>query len=197
MKKFLIKVVKTIVVLAVIVLTVLATLGYADKKHQEDIKLSNQLHGEELIAYQEKQSKLIDELKNSVVNDIRYQEVKEEVKDGDLFYVNDPRQSHYGKCQRISGKRSVDCDSWGVMQFKIKTVQYYSTKLRSEDLSEVEALILAVDENRAKDLAKEIIFNEVGGVWNWSTTHDERSYFNKQINAIRDLEKEIGLDTNY
>lgn len=61
----------------------------------------------------------------------------------------------------------VNKASIGQFQFKVTTVQHYE-KLRSgKVLTNKEAVIIALDTEKAADLAKWIIFEQTGGIFNW------------------------------
>lgn len=110
---------------------------------------------------------------------------------GMVFYSNDPRSDLQGTCARIGGKRNIECDSWGVMQFKLTTVMHYYKELYGEDLTEKEALLIALDDDKARSLARDIIFKVEGGVWNWSAANKDASYYSYQIPFIRTLIEKI------
>lgn len=77
--------------------------------------------------------------------------------------------------------------SFGLLQFKITTVQHYMDKFRGEKVTRYEALQIAMDEERARELAMEIIFEEVGGVWNWENCANKQNLA-PRIEFIRELE---------
>lgn len=110
---------------------------------------------------------------------------------GIVFYANDPRSDLTGVCARVGGKRNIECDSWGVMQFKLTTVMYYYDVLYGEKITEKEALLIALDDDQARALATDIIFEVEGGVWNWSAANNDASYFSYQIPFIRTLMAKI------
>lgn len=108
---------------------------------------------------------------------------------GSLFYTNDPSRSNKDVCQRIGGRRHIECDSWGSWQFKLTTIIHYHEVLYGETLTEVEALLIALDEEKAKALAEAIIFGVEGGVWNWSTTIGDEDYYRRTVPLVRELEE--------
>lgn len=57
--------------------------------------------------------------------------------------------------------------SIGRYQFQITTVQWYYKKLFNKEINRVEAIQIAVDEERATELARAIIFDSTGGIHNW------------------------------
>lgn len=58
--------------------------------------------------------------------------------------------------------------SYGCMQFKISTIEHYYSVLKLGQITDQDAAILAIDCTQAKSLAKQIIFQTDGGLWNWS-----------------------------
>lgn len=111
------------------------------------------------------------------------------VESGELFYTHDPRMADRPKCSVIGGKRSLNCDSWGELQFKIPTVQMYAKQLTGETLTEIEAMLTALDPLKADALATNIIFNVKGGIMNWQNTYNaSKEYFETNINLVRELE---------
>lgn len=136
-------------------------------------------------------SKIIKIMKQEVVKMVRYSEVNRELDKGELFYTNDPHSSILEKCNKVGGKRGISCDSWGVFQFKIPTVQFYYQKLYNKELTEMEAMLIALDEKKATKLAEDIIFKVEGGVWEWSGAKKNKAYLSKQIPFIRELEASL------
>lgn len=134
---------------------------------------------------------IVTQLKQEVIARLQRDESGGEDSGGSLVYTNDPNSAHVETCRRIGGMRDIDCDSWGVMQFKIPTIIYYYEMLHGETLTEKEAVVLALNDERARQLATKIIFEVEGGVWNWSAAHNDADYYAYQIPFIRSLEKEI------
>jgi len=185
------KIIKTIAFAGILVSIVWGGIRVAEDKIKdikyeaikEQLDIIDSLEGSRL--------EVVQKLKDNVIDKIRYKEVNIEVANGDLFYVNDPYLAISDSCNRIGGQRNIDCDSWGVMQFKITTIIYYYERFNDKKLTQVEALVLALDEEKARKLAERIIFEEVGGVWNWTSAHQDKSFFVEQIPLIRELEKEL------
>lgn len=76
--------------------------------------------------------------------------------------------------------------SIGCMQFKIGTIQHYFTVLKKGSISDTDAVVLALDCEKAKALGKEIIFGTTGGIWNWSVATREMG---AKVDAIKELSK--------
>lgn len=131
------------------------------------------------------------QLQHEVISKLQRDESGGEDSGGDVFYTNDPRSALRGECGRVGGLRNIECDSWGVMQFKIPTVIYYYQILYGEELNQKQALQLALDDDRARALATDIIFKVEGGVWNWSAANNDASYYSYQIPFIRSLMEKI------
>ena len=128
-------------------------------------------------------------LKDEVLAQLLADESNVPFSDTDVFYTHDPSQANYDKCRAIGGRRNINCDSWGPLQFKITTVQHYYKTLYSEDISQKEALFIALDEEKATKLAQDIIFEVEGGIYEWSASSKHVEYYNAVIPFIRDLEK--------
>ncbi len=134
-------------------------------------------------------SNIIQLMKEDLVNNLRLEESGGRMEDGRLLYTNDPRQSMKKKCNKIGGVRDINCDSWGVMQFKIPTVIDFYDRLYGKEITEVEALLIALDEQKALKLAEDMIFEIEGAIWNWeNSVNKKRSYYLQQIPFIRSLE---------
>lgn len=66
--------------------------------------------------------------------------------------------------------KAVHMPSFGYCQLKTATVQGYVKKFLGQELTQLEANLLAQTKEEARKLAHDIIFNEIGGVWNWENT---------------------------
>lgn len=83
--------------------------------------------------------------------------------------------------------KSANIPSYGPLQFKKQTVIEYSKSLNGKDLSGKQAIELALDADRARDLAYHIIFDVQGGIWNWKNCADKLK-LGDDIGVIRKLE---------
>lgn len=135
---------------------------------------------------------VIIDLENEVIARLQRDESGIDSSGGDVFYANDPSSDLVGACQRIGGKRHIGCDSWGVMQFKLTTVMHYYEELYGEKITQKEALLIALDDEKARALARDIIFEVEGGVWNWTAANNDASYYAYQIPFIRSLIAKVG-----
>lgn len=63
--------------------------------------------------------------------------------------------------------KRVQVASIGNCQFKVATLQYYKQKLDGATLTGKEALLLALDDEKCKELMSKIIFTEEDGWRNW------------------------------
>lgn len=136
-------------------------------------------------------TEVIFQLKQEVVARLQRDESGGDASGGDVFYTNDPSSSYRETCGRIGGMRNIECDSWGVMQFKLTTVIYYYDVIYGKTITQKQALIIALDDNEARALASDIIFNVEGGVWNWTAANNDSSYYAYQIPFIRSLMEKI------
>jgi len=71
--------------------------------------------------------------------------------------------------------------SIGTLQFKQTTVQGYYKSLYGKDITLKEAAIIALDDAKAKELAKDIIFNTKGGWTNWRNCSN-------RLELVKDIE---------
>ncbi len=81
-----------------------------------------------------------------------------------------------------------DINSLGVMQYKVSTVQRHVKETTGETITNYEATLLALDNERAKDLAKHAIFEIKGSLWAWTCATPAMG---KRVQHIRDLEASI------
>ena len=153
----------------------------------------------EKIAAQAQSREMLDkkirEIKDEVMNRIKYgkngtsgESAGHRPKEGSVFYANDPRDALESHCSALNVVRNIECDSWGEWQFKILTVIHYMKELYGQDVSQVDALVIALDKAKADALAEKIIFEVKGGVWNWSVTKGDEDYYNEKITLVRELE---------
>ena len=115
----------------------------------------------------------VDQLKDGVVNDIAIAENKTNVP-----VIPDDNKAH---SLPLKDKVSIGC-----MQFKISTIQHYYSVLKKGSISDTDAVILGLDCTKAKALAKEVIFDTQGGLWNWSVATKEMG---SKVEIIKQLEK--------
>ena len=78
--------------------------------------------------------------------------------------------------------------SLGKYQFQIATVQHYHLKRTGERLSGRDAILLALDEARARDLAQWVIFDNGKGVRNDWVNCDKWHGLDQKVEVIRSLE---------
>lgn len=81
-----------------------------------------------------------------------------------------------------------DAMSFGKYQFKICTVTGYYKKLYSKVITKKEAVLIALDDDKAGELAKDMIFKEKGGIENWFNTANKYN-LREQLAIIKSLEK--------
>lgn len=114
----------------------------------------------------------IEKLKNDVVNKIRSCESAGSNEDAGLIVFDS------------NNKASI-----GTMQFQVNTIIHYYKTLYGRTITPKEAVIIALDDNKAGELAKMIMFttnNKAGKDWvNCTNRYD----IDKQIDLIKNLEK--------
>lgn len=145
--------------------------------------LNNWYAGQEMVAHadadptalaQEMYGKSIDSLKSEVVQAL---EVCESQGVEGLIVFDQNKEG------TLKGKHIA---SIGVLQFKVSTVQEYEHDLYQKDLSDKEAILVALDKARAEALATDIIFKVQGGLWNWTCATPEMGV---RVSLIREMSK--------
>ncbi len=105
--------------------------------------------------------------------------------------LDDLRSCESGGAPESAGLIVFDSNkqaSIGSYQFQIKTIQSYSSSLRGQDLTRKEAILLALDDEEARQLAKEIIFGTDKALENWHNCSIRKGLYNK-LETIKLLEK--------
>lgn len=131
------------------------TMGFLDAAIPNNVvEASNEIGAEALAKTM--YGKSIEELKDGVVDQL----VKCESGGAEGLIVHDDN-----KAGTLARKDKV---SIGVLQFKVSTVQHYMKTLYGVSISDKEAILLALDTEAAKKLAKDVIFKVKGGLFNWT-----------------------------
>lgn len=78
--------------------------------------------------------------------------------------------------------------SLGQLQWKVSTVQIYAKMRDGSILTQKEAVLLALDTQEASSLAKYVIFDTDGGIWNWKNCADKLN-LGAEVSAIKKLSK--------
>jgi hypothetical protein len=147
---------------------------------------------EQVVVTKEKQvdfslEQKVSELQSELLDDLKRAEVGG-YENMDVIIVFDPLRKDLNKCRQVGGVR-LHCYSFGVYNFKIDTVKYFYEKYYYETLTDLEALELALDPERSRDLAHTIIFSEdKGGIFHW-TNSAKKIDAKRRIGFIRDLMK--------
>lgn len=115
----------------------------------------------------------VDQMKNEVIGNIANLENETNIP----LVIDDNKKGTLPRKDKIS---------IGCMQFKISTVQHYYNVLKKGEISDMDAVILALDCEKAKSLAREIVFETTGGLWNWSVATKEMG---TRVEIIKSLEK--------
>ena len=149
---------------------------------REDIVITEEKTVEVDYSLQKK----TEELKQRLLDDLKTAEIKG-YEHLDVVMVFDPLKKDLERCRQVGGVR-LYCYSFGDYNFKIATVQYYSEKFNQYTPTDKEALDIALDKTKARELAYQIIFNEVGGIYNWSNSAKKINAI-ERINFIRELEQ--------
>jgi len=97
----------------------------------------------------------INEKKGELVKELRECESKGYV-ESDGLVTWDPNPKN----------KKVQIASFGLYQFKVSTVQFYYKKFYNKDVTGLEAIQIALSEEKSAELASEIIFRD-GALNNW------------------------------
>lgn len=119
----------------------------------------------------------IESLKDQVVEEIAQKESDNAQTSDGLVVIDDNKAKSLPKKDKLS---------YGCMQMKISTVQFFSKKLYNQDISNHDAIILALDCEKAKALSKDIVFKVQGGLFNWSVADKEMKV---RVELIKKLEQ--------
>lgn len=113
-------------------------------------------------------SEKVNQLKGELIADIKKGESLGKV-DCDSMITFDPNVNN----------KKVEIPSLGCYQYKVSTVQHYYKKLYNQDITRKEAILVAMDENKAGELTRDIVFKEKGGLDNWYNTSKKYDLYNK------------------
>lgn len=114
----------------------------------------------------------VNDLKNKLIADLK------EGENGDIVTYDPPKGKYLCK---------EDFASFGKYQFKVCTVKGYYKKLYNKDITKKEAVLIALDDIKAEELARDIIFKEKGGINNWYNTANKYN-LREQLSIINALQ---------
>lgn len=107
---------------------------------------------EELAHWQMDSTARIERAKDKIVDSLAKECETKNIKDPDNFIKHDPHAT-----KKLADK---DLMSYGAWQYKISTVQLYYKKLYGQELSNLEAINVAMTREKAHELTKRILFEE-------------------------------------
>lgn len=119
----------------------------------------------------------INELKGSLVKDLRQCESGGYV-ESDGLVTFDPHPTN----------KKVQIASFGLYQFKKSTVIHYYKTLYNKDITGLEAINIALSEEKSAELASKIIFETENGLSNWLNCSNKINGKGR-LEIIRQLEK--------
>jgi hypothetical protein len=132
----------------------------------------------------------IREMKDEVLDILHEGESNgKEMEDGELFYTNDPNSRMREECSRIGGRRNINCDSFGPLQMKIGTIQHFNMKMYGKEITQVDALLLALDLEGAKKWTEDCFMLIEGCIWEWTSAQAHKPFLVRHIPLIRELEE--------
>jgi hypothetical protein len=158
------------IVLMVIVLCGIAYLGGAILSSKTEYKIQEK----EVIL--DNLTEKINELKGKLVSDLKSCESGGYV-ESDGLVTFDPHPT----------KKSVQIASFGLYQFKVSTVQYYYNKFYGKQVNGLEAINIALSEEKSSELASEVIFRD-GALGNWFNC-SKKLGLQQKLDIIKELEK--------
>ena len=118
----------------------------------------------------------IEVLKNEVVESIWKLESNASTEDG-IVVIDDNKAKSLPRKDKLS---------YGCMQFKVSTVQHFQKVVYQKDVNNYDAIMIALDCQKAKEFAKDVIFKTQGGLWDWSVATKEMGM---KVEIIKSLEK--------
>lgn len=118
----------------------------------------------------------INQLKGEIINDIFMSENGGN-KEDDVLITYDPNPRN----------KKVQIASVGNCQFKLSTIQYYEKQLYNKDLTRKEALMIAISDEKCKELMTDIIFKYKDGWQEWYNS-GKKINASDRLSIIRELE---------
>lgn len=85
-------------------------------------------------------------------------------------------------------KKQVQIPSFGSYQEKKSFIQYYYKTLYNKDITGKEAILIALDDEKAGELASDVIFKTDKGLSNWYNCSKKHN-LESRLNIIKELEK--------
>lgn len=167
---------KILITVAILLIAVLGSYAYYSKTNSLITYRALVQTKEELVKWQQDSTARIERAKDRVVDDLAKCETLN-VKNPDDFVKQDGHQT-----KKLQDK---DIPSYGAWQYKISTVQTYYKKLYGEDLSNLEAITVAMTHDRAHELTKRILFEE-NAASNWYNCNNKLG-LDQQIKLINSL----------
>lgn len=118
----------------------------------------------------------VNELKGSLIKDLKQCESGGLTEDDGLVTF-DPHPTN----------KKVQVPSFGLYQFKKSTVQFYYSKFYGKDITGLEAIQIALSEERSAELTSDIIFKD-GALDNWYNC-SKKLGLQSRLNIINELLK--------
>jgi hypothetical protein len=112
----------------------------------------------------------IEALKDEVVKDLESCESAGHTEDDAIVILDN---------NKAGTLKRKDIPSFGVLQFKVSTVQHYKKLIDGEVLTNKQAVLLALEAAEARELAKSIIFETDGGIQNWVNCSNKHGLVDK------------------
>lgn len=126
----------------------------------------------------------IDSLEKSVVEAVRACE-SIGLKESDGLVTFDPTDEQFNSMTKTTITDNGEM-SYGTLQFKKKTVQYYYKTLYKKDITGKEAILIALDDQKSGQLAQDIMFKSSNLANDWKNCANRLS-LTDQIKAIKKI----------
>lgn len=148
------------------------------------------IHVKAEISEQDNLPIKIESLKNKLADIVHKGESdRRKMKDGEIFSVFDPSSDMKAQCMKAYSVRPLDCESYGPYQEKIGTIMHYAKQVYGKELNQMEAMVIANSEEKAKDFFIQCSIKVQGCAWNWTAAKNRQTEVQMLIDTIRDLEK--------
>ena len=142
------------------------TITYAKDVEDQNASLKAQL-----LQITESQAEKIERLKYELVDDLAAKCETKDSKDPDGVIIFD----------------SNNKPSLGAWQWQTASIQHYVKLFEDKEISRSEAISLAVDHDKARELTKRVIFEDSKGVENWFNCANKLN-LRARIEIIKNLE---------
>jgi len=164
---------------------VMGTVGVGSYMPENTVTAKN-VFADEVKTVEKKEAVSVEVLEAKLIDIVWNGESRKYTpENGEILKVFDPSKSMYGKCiQQFN--RDLDCISWGPMQIKIGTVQHYWPQLYGVEITERDALEVALDLKKSQQFFVDCSVKLKGCAWNWTAAMNNKAQVQLYIDLIRE-----------